>query len=213
MKALQLKIKNYKCFGEVPQGFEQILPINIIIGKNNAGKSSILDMVKAFVNADIFENIKINFPDISIVYGIALTESLISKVYQMNTRGGNITGNNHFEYGQKFIGDNITLELRFDKTRHFIGSTKEMVLPGNTYENLINFSGHPFTGRVIKSINAERDIKEEGNSASRTLDANGSGATALIQEIINAVDLDSSIIELLLLNGLNSITFPEIQFT
>ncbi len=41
-----IKIKNYKCFvGDKPQGFEKIYPINIITGKNNSGKSSLVDMI------------------------------------------------------------------------------------------------------------------------------------------------------------------------
>ncbi len=40
-----IKIKNYKCFGNEPQGFEKIYPINIITGKNNSGKSSLIDLI------------------------------------------------------------------------------------------------------------------------------------------------------------------------
>ena len=36
----ELKAKNYKCFGEEPQGFDYLYPINLIIGKNNSGKSN-----------------------------------------------------------------------------------------------------------------------------------------------------------------------------
>ncbi len=41
-----IKVKNFKCFGENPQGFEVIKPMNLIIGRNNSGKSSLLDMIE-----------------------------------------------------------------------------------------------------------------------------------------------------------------------
>jgi len=42
-----LKIKNYKSFGEEEQGFEKIMPINVIIGRNNSGKSALVDAIEA----------------------------------------------------------------------------------------------------------------------------------------------------------------------
>lgn len=39
-----VKIRNYKCFGAEPQGFDDIARFNIIVGRNNAGKSSLLDL-------------------------------------------------------------------------------------------------------------------------------------------------------------------------
>ena len=41
---VSIKAANLKCFAE-PQGFDQILPINVIIGRNNAGKSTLLDLI------------------------------------------------------------------------------------------------------------------------------------------------------------------------
>lgn len=57
MIALSIKAKNYKCFGEEPQGFDEIYPINIIIGRNNSGKSSLLDLIASHCNNyDITKN-------------------------------------------------------------------------------------------------------------------------------------------------------------
>jgi ATPase involved in DNA repair len=42
---ISIKVKNYKCFGENPQGFDTIKPINVLIGRNNSGKSSLLDLI------------------------------------------------------------------------------------------------------------------------------------------------------------------------
>ncbi|MEM6253722.1 MAG: AAA family ATPase [Cyanobacteria bacterium P01_D01_bin.156] len=41
-----LKVRNYKCFGKYPQGFEQIKTLNLILGRNNTGKSSLLDLIE-----------------------------------------------------------------------------------------------------------------------------------------------------------------------
>ncbi|MGB3309555.1 MAG: AAA family ATPase [Nodosilinea sp.] len=41
-----LKIKNYKCFGNKAKGFDQIKPLNLILGRNNSGKSTLLDFIE-----------------------------------------------------------------------------------------------------------------------------------------------------------------------
>lgn len=47
-----IKIKNYKCFvaDNSYQGFDDIKPINIIIGKNNSGKSKLLEALKYIIS-------------------------------------------------------------------------------------------------------------------------------------------------------------------
>jgi putative ATP-dependent endonuclease of the OLD family len=41
-----LKITNYKCFGEDAHGFEQLRLFNVIVGRNNIGKSTIIELVQ-----------------------------------------------------------------------------------------------------------------------------------------------------------------------
>ena len=45
LRDLSIKISNYKCFGDEACGYDRILPINLIIGRNNSGKSSLLDLI------------------------------------------------------------------------------------------------------------------------------------------------------------------------
>ena len=45
----KIQITDYKCF-DSENGFERILPINIIIGRNNSGKSSLINLVEFLVN-------------------------------------------------------------------------------------------------------------------------------------------------------------------
>jgi hypothetical protein len=46
LKFLSIKASNLKCFGQTPQGFDVIRPVNIIIGRNNTGKTTLLDMLE-----------------------------------------------------------------------------------------------------------------------------------------------------------------------
>ena len=55
MEKYGIKISNYKCFKE-PIGFDEIKPINVIIGKNNIGKSSLIDMIEFNYNKELFFN-------------------------------------------------------------------------------------------------------------------------------------------------------------
>lgn len=214
MDKFSFKIKNYKCFGDEPQGFDKILPINIIIGKNNSGKSSLLELVKTMANSTNFDIIKKNFPKLAIIYTSKLTESTIKDFYPENLSGGNISGPNYYHYGKDFVGETITAEWGYDNGIKFIGSSKPIKIPNNRrHEELVRINSHPFKGKIIKSINAERDIKPEAQAKNLALVADGKGATALAQEIINSAEYDSTWIESLLLKGLNSITYPEIQFT
>ena len=48
-------MENYKCFDE-HIGFYEIKPINVVIGKNNIGKSSLIDMIEFNYNSDMYCN-------------------------------------------------------------------------------------------------------------------------------------------------------------
>ena len=46
-------VKNYKCFDSIEGGgFDKILPINLIIGKNNSGKSSLIDLIQFLIDSN-----------------------------------------------------------------------------------------------------------------------------------------------------------------
>ena len=55
LDSIGIRASNLKCFGDDPQGIDPIAPINIIIGRNNTGKTSLLDMID-FGRTAIIEN-------------------------------------------------------------------------------------------------------------------------------------------------------------
>ncbi len=44
------KVSNFKCFGDEANGFDGIKTVNVIIGRNNSGKSALLDIIEYFVS-------------------------------------------------------------------------------------------------------------------------------------------------------------------
>ena len=53
-----VKFRNYKCFKNEWAGFDEIKPINVIIGKNNSGKSSLLELIEVIYTE---KNLDISF--------------------------------------------------------------------------------------------------------------------------------------------------------
>lgn len=73
-----IKFEDYKCFKS--GCINNIKPINVIIGKNNIGKSSILDIFEMLYSKRKFENTK-------IILEKELTDEDILRVFGKSTSG------------------------------------------------------------------------------------------------------------------------------
>jgi predicted ATPase len=69
-----LKVAKYKCFRDVAQGFDQILPFNLIIGRNNTGKSALLDVLAYIVTRQSKEMLTLDGNTAAVILnGLKLT--------------------------------------------------------------------------------------------------------------------------------------------
>lgn len=53
MRADSVYFKGHLCFQKEWAGFDTIKPINVIIGRNNSGKSHLLDLVEALSQGEL----------------------------------------------------------------------------------------------------------------------------------------------------------------
>lgn len=210
-----IKVKNYKCFENEYCGFESILPINIIIGKNNSGKSSLIELIQYVISPNQeFIDIGRGNTKAEVIISHTLSEIEIKSVFRQDTSGGGIPGINHLEYGKRFIGSTIVYNLLPDGKIKIIEVNKDIIPQAKVHFNELEHRIVPlFKGCILKKITAERDILKEPMSNNALLASNGSGATNLIQEIINRDYHERELIEELLLSEINKITNPEIEFT
>lgn len=209
-------VKNYKCFdSKEGGGFDKILPINLIIGKNNSGKSSLIDLIEFLVNSnDNFNKTGRESKTPEIIIEHIINESNISRVFPSGTGGSGIPGKNFYEYGKQFIGKKYTYQFKGKNQKTFVGIDAEYVeYAQKMFDSLASIVELPFAGKSFCNISAERDINPEVTNTALKFYSNGAGSTNTIQQILNKTDKDSTIIEKILLEELNIIINPDIHFS
>lgn len=229
-----IKAKNFKCFGDNPQGFDAIKPMNLIIGRNNSGKSSLLDMIEYAT----MEKIKVpeskrhaqRHPEFHCT--ASLLDEHVKAVFPDNMSSGDIPGNNHYSFGVTLIGSLLTWNLNAPQDQRFVtlGLNPQDKCPFDRVHNekvkasyqqrLATQLKSPFVGKEFRRIYAERNLVPESSgitgqsepNLNLTIDGDGRGGTHLIQSFINKAELPSELVERTILGDLNSIFGPDAHF-
>lgn len=214
---VQLKAKNFKSFGEELQGFEGLKRINVIVGKNNSGKSALLDLVRYFTEPYDLTVFKHKGKDPELFFTKPFIEEDIKKIFPENISSNKI--GNHLVYGLRWLDRRITMRPEPQKAFEsiFPSFDQEVI---QQYANKIGSQvRNPLAGKTYMGITADRDIQPEENggySAHTTTPfpkiENGTGATNIIQNFLNQEPLERSLIEKDLLGELNNIFNPDIIF-
>lgn len=212
--------EKYKCFKNETI-IENIKPINIVIGKNNIGKSSLLDIIEIINNPVMFWNnrtVKINIEK-------ELTDQEIRKVFHINTSGGGI-GMNHYQYGKRFIGKNFRFELTVNQNPY---NQKEKNIHTKEISNLSDINSEfeerlnsywkdlstvlDYKIKTVKRIYAERNINPEKETTSMEINGYGNGITSVINNYLNKAKYNENKIRKELLEKLNEIMGIDAHFT
>ena len=104
-------MQHYKCIGEVPQGFDDIKPLNLIIGRNNAGKSTLLDLLDYATNPrDLRTPGAAGEQPIAILTGV-VTNDALRRAFPEHYSGGGIPARTHWEFGKRWEGARVTWSI------------------------------------------------------------------------------------------------------
>lgn len=221
-----IKARNFKCFGEPEQGFEQIKPINVIIGRNNTGKSSLLDLVEYVVTGrcNVAESLWHQGKPAQIIFESPLTEVQVKSVFDEHSTDSNLSTRNSWEFGRQLVDTKIKWRLggkQYEKIFDSIGDSPNGKRPldkvsgrGEYLNALVNTKRNIFPGKIYRRIYAERNILPERDDP-KNLEVLGSGAgtTNIIQNFINKEKLPSHLVERTLLEELNIICRTDAEFS
>jgi energy-coupling factor transporter ATP-binding protein EcfA2 len=209
-KIYKLRFKNYKCF--TCSSFEEIdfsKPLNLLIGKNNSGKSTILDLLQYVYldnkSEERYELHKLIEDGTELQIGYVLPEEntdnlTLSKGIELAWCRA-VTHAEYLEFILVQDGCWHPVDINPDNKRLFESGVKSV----NRKFSVLNKV-------CFRRMNADRDIVQEKEKDNLNVKANGDGTTNLIRRFINDADYKENLVEETLLTELNKIMEPDVSF-
>ncbi len=201
-----IRFKGYKVFSNQQYvSVENLSPVNVIIGKNNSGKTSLLDILETIFASKA--NLKVGFDVEDIQFDLPFDSYMVNSVFSGGLSGigrwdrttlTDYTKDKLFPFSVK-IGDKVEIKdtpLQ-ELGGHINGINNAVVSRKNNYR--------------FRKITAERNIYPEVEGE-LLLNSNGDGACNLITTFLNDSNYDERLIEVDFLNALNQIMKPEAEF-
>lgn len=225
MRIDSLKFKGNGCFVSEWAGFKSVRSINVIIGRNNTGKSQLLELVKILC-AGTSSTTQWEFKCEGF-----LDEQSLRGTFLQNYSHGDLPGNHWSNHGQQFVDVPVEWKIRKGGGAHSVKIVDGYVRPdGNMaaieltperalrLENVVSNAATPLQGLSFRHLLADRDVRPERPSTKLALMPDGSGATNIIRRLItsSSPDMPRELVQTVLRNALNEIFssdghFNEIQ--
>ena len=209
-----ISFSGYKCFNKEENNIPWFQPFNIIIGRNNSGKTSFIDVVHALCDPEFrasnMENIEISLKYKIENYKYFDIDNLDLQTY----RNKSLTL--HF-FGTYFADTELKVDVnltKYNSAYHnsytIVSDTKCVTANGSTILLKLNDETtlDPFHNSVFRYISSERDITPESFfSEADTIDIkpNGIGTTKYVCSVLNNKNKKDAIIQDDILEALNEI--------
>lgn len=224
-----LKVANYKSFGSDPVGFDEIKSFNIIVGRNNTGKSALLDLLSLTTNNWTVDQAQYHRKKQSDVFvSQILDEPFLRAIFPQNSRGGPIGQgiSSYWEVGKLLIGCRIILHVQ---NRELWASDIDLPSippllaphlgnnPKHTILSVFNAQRgrltNPFKTMMVRRLTADRDMPPEEYNEIVMMNEGGLGATNIITQFLTRTKYDGDIVRVTLRDALNAIFAPDALFT
>ena len=214
MIASRVKFKGHRCFTKEFTGFDELKPINVLIGRNNSGKSHMIDFAEKLVGSVLVAGWEGQFDG-------AFSEAELKRQFSPNTIGGDLSGNHWEQHGRSFV--DVPLRFTFGADQQI--KTVDLA-PGSNLNPTDLSAGRitklrelarqvqgALTGRQFRRLNAERNIRPEPPDVNNSLAPDGSGATNVIRRYFHSASLPRELIQVELLKSLTEIFGQDGPFT
>ncbi len=193
--------RGYSCFKKEWAGFDEIKPINVIIGRNNSGKSHLLDLVESLCGDKPFRR------EWQHRLSGVLDERSLREVFSEHKNGGDLDGNHWYAHGHHLVNAIVTWEFIASDTNETFPNNVDSVCiypqrDGRCTEQLsdaiiskvkivIAFAMNQRNGTALRlnrttfcRLFADRDITPELADIKSDLDSDGKLATNIIRQFL-----------------------------
>jgi putative ATP-dependent endonuclease of OLD family len=227
MPVESFKFRDYACFKDFA-GFDRVKLINVIIGRNNTGKSRLLDLVEMMCGDWNKTKGKCEF-----MLSGSVPDDLLKLSFPDQIQNGTPRLPTEWtRIGNQFVGVPIVWARRkiWDKNEDAVEPSSIAIREGYTHpkgdgwlrldESLKqklaiaaqNISP-PLAGKAFRRLLADRDIQPEISTQIKELSPSGDGATNLIRRYLTLSSLYRDIVAVDLLNALNEVFGSDGNFT
>lgn len=218
MKSTRYQFRGHQCFGSKWIDLPAPKTFNVVVGRNNSGKSRLLDVVNEFtcdpLRADSIEKkfvITAERLDVAFFGEGAIRQPDPDTEVECSSGGGLEL---RYAYRQPDVIREGFCRVGVQNDSH---DNSDLISVAELYEfvdtELPSFEGLFVHGVSWCRLRAERDIQPETPTQNITLEENGQGATSLIHRFITHSKYDNSVIQRDVLNGLCEIFGPDGDFT
>ncbi|MDF3057397.1 MAG: hypothetical protein K0R17_1612, partial [Rariglobus sp.] len=220
-----IQFKGHRCFKKNWAGFSELRKLNIIIGRNNSGKSHLLDLVARMCERQLHQE------NWQLYCSGVLDENTLKTVFAHNSHGGGLPGDHWIDHGKHLrathvswiiTSENTIGEVTFkDPFAIKIGLPENSQTPGFVNARIeilrrgLIKATTPISGKLFRRLSSERDIQPEAASIQLALTSGGRGATNIIRRYITTADPEfpRDVIQKDLLHALNEVFGCDGQFT
>lgn len=199
-------LSGFSCFGSTAVGFPEFKPVTVVIGRNNSGKSQLLDLVA------LLSGPRAQRADYPTSGQVTLNEGHLKSIFKENTSGGELGGNHWSSHGQHLVGASVTWKSSIAGKLEVVIS-KEYTNPSDRIQSAreqcvgaaLARAESPLEGKHFRRLLADRDISPELPSVELKLAPSGVGATNIIRRHIVSTGLNESVVQDELLSALDEI--------
>ncbi len=238
MNIESIYFKGHSCFKKEWAGFDTIKPVNVIIGRNNSGKSHLLDLVESLCGGEPFDR------EWQYQCSSVFDEESLKKIFseEVSSEGYSNDWRNH---GQYFVGKEVTWEfttegkpggerltggsqpprmnisnvkypddfdITYGLTDNYSPQERSVRMRHSGVHRVLSDAMHQLNGTSFSRLFADRDIKIEPKDIKIELGRDGQGATNIICRFITFNKLPREVIEKDLLDKLKLIFDSDSQF-
>jgi predicted ATPase len=215
LKGYSFRFRNFKGFGGSGPVIS-LAPISILVGRNNSGKSAIIDAIDVILTAG--KSAKDHHNRIGEQFSIEMkstpSESAYGRTFRRDVRSAGVNQGSDWDYGHRFVGNEVTRAYGPGWHVTWVNGPKFDGLGQNGHlkfqAELAKYAELP-TGRMFR-VAAERNVLPESEGGPDPVEPDGKGLTNLVRAFLYDSSLPMQAVEVDLLQDLNEIYRGDARF-